>query len=370
VGINSAGDAVGFAKPISGHAFLYNGTTMTDLYNAPGATYQSAIQSYSGGNLSLDLGKGIAINDKGDMVGHYAGGSGDFYWSSGGNAVDIGNLGGGATQAGATGINDSDVVVGNSGASGINPADQPWIWTSSGGIKSLFDTQPAGVALAIDNSDNVVGQIGTGTSGAQYAFIAKSAGGTVPFATACVDLGTLSGDASSIAWSVANGNVVGQSVNSSGAGRAVLWAGGTAGGILDLNTAIPSATGWDLNCAYGVSGNGYIVGSGTIGGQTDGFLLTPALPGDANLDGKVDINDLTVVLAHYGETGTTWTQGEFTGDGTVDINDLTIVLAHYGNSSSSSAPAAAAVPEPSTISLVLAVAASLLALAWRHWSRL
>ena len=26
----------------------------------------------------------------------------------------------------------------------------------------------------------------------------------------------------------------------------------------------------------------------------------------------------------------TWTQGEFTGDGTVDINDLTIVLAHYG----------------------------------------
>ena len=54
------------------------------------------------------------------------------------------------------------------------------------------------------------------------------------------------------------------------------------------------------------------------------------LPGDANHDGKVDINDLTIVLAHYGQTGTTWSQGEFTGDGTVDINDLTIVLAHYG----------------------------------------
>ena len=29
-------------------------------------------------------------------------------------------------------------------------------------------------------------------------------------------------------------------------------------------------------------------------------------------------------------------QGEFTGDGTVDINDLTIVLAHYGQTAGSS----------------------------------
>ena len=27
------------------------------------------------------------------------------------------------------------------------------------------------------------------------------------------------------------------------------------------------------------------------------------LPGDANGDGKVDINDLTIVLAHYNQTG-------------------------------------------------------------------
>ena len=71
------------------------------------------------------------------------------------------------------------------------------------------------------------------------------------------------------------------------------------------------------------------------GGGSD--LLTPALPGDANLDGKVDINDLTIVLAHYGQTGMTWSQGEFTGDGTVDINDLTIVLAHYNQSLASAA---------------------------------
>ena len=66
----------------------------------------------------------------------------------------------------------------------------------------------------------------------------------------------------------------------------------------------------------------------------------------------MDINDLTIVLAHYGQTGMTWTQGEFTGDGTVDINDLTIVLAHYGQSVGSSA--AGLPPCRSLVALVVA----------------
>jgi RHS repeat-associated protein len=58
---------------------------------------------------------------------------------------------------------------------------------------------------------------------------------------------------------------------------------------------------------------------------------TGNLPADANGDGTVDINDLTIVLSHYGSSGAAWSQGEFTGDGTVDINDLTMVLANYGS---------------------------------------
>ena len=34
----------------------------------------------------------------------------------------------------------------------------------------------------------------------------------------------------------------------------------------------------------------------------DAFLLTPLEPGDANGDGKVDINDLTIVLANFSQT--------------------------------------------------------------------
>ena len=68
------------------------------------------------------------------------------------------------------------------------------------------------------------------------------------------------------------------------------------------------------------------------------------MPGDAELDGKVDVNDLTIVLTHYGQTGMTWTTGDFQGDGKVDVNDLTIVLSRYGQSLGSSAAAVAAAP--------------------------
>ncbi len=95
-------------------------------------------------------------------------------------------------------------------------------------------------------------------------------------------------------------------------------------------------------------------------------VLQPALlSGDANGDGRVDVNDLTIVLSHFGQTGMTWAQGEFTGDGTVDVNDLTIVLAHYGQSLGSSAGPVAAVPEPGALVLLTAGLASLLACAWK-----
>ena len=73
-------------------------------------------------------------------------------------------------------------------------------------------------------------------------------------------------------------------------------------------------------------------------------------PGDANADGRVDINDLTIVLANYGQTNVGWIQGDFNGDGTVNINDLTIVLTNYGYTSASSAPNP--VPEPASLVLL------------------
>ncbi len=105
-------------------------------------------------------------------------------------------------------------------------------------------------------------------------------------------------------------------------------------------------------------------------GLNNPAMILEDLPGDANHDGKVDINDLTVVLAHYGTSGSplnvTYSEGDFNGDGRVDINDLTIVLAHYNQSIGSSAAGMAPVPEPSCVVLLGVGVASLLAFAWRR----
>jgi hypothetical protein len=89
-------------------------------------------------------------------------------------------------------------------------------------------------------------------------------------------------------------------------------------------------------------------------------LVLEDLPGDANHDGRVDVNDLTVVLTDFGMTGADWAQGDFVGDGTVDINDLTILLTHFGDSIGSSAAGTAAVPEPGALALLLAGLVTLL----------
>ena len=114
----------------------------------------------------------------------------------------------------------------------------------------------------------------------------------------------------------------------------------TANGTLDW-TYVASG----LTAGSGVAGqlaNGmYFVQLDSAGGGVE-----TVLPGDANLDGQVDVNDLTIVLSHFGQTGMSWAQGEFTGDGTVDVNDLTIVLSHFGQTLGLPAADAAAVPEP------------------------
>ena len=151
------------------------------------------------------------------------------------------------------------------------------------------------------------------------------------------DLGVLDSSTGGTSYDQANG------VNDSGVivggsdGHAFIW--DSVNHMQDMNTVFASIipANWTLLDADAIDNNGDIVGYGSNNGTYQGFLLTPALPGDANLDGMVDINDLTIVLSHYGQTGQAWANGNFTGDGTVNINDLTIVLAHYGDTVASSA---------------------------------
>ena len=79
----------------------------------------------------------------------------------------------------------------------------------------------------------------------------------------------------------------------------------------------------------------------------------------------MDTQDLSIVLAKFGQTGLTWSQGEFAGSGTVDINDLTIVLANYGITHGVSS-GVSGVPEPSALVLL---GVGTLALSGAAWQR-
>jgi hypothetical protein len=61
------------------------------------------------------------------------------------------------------------------------------------------------------------------------------------------------------------------------------------------------------------------------------------VPGDANLDAKVDVSDLGILAANYGMTaGATWDKGDFNHDGKVDVSDLGILAANYGTGTGAS----------------------------------
>jgi hypothetical protein len=58
-----------------------------------------------------------------------------------------------------------------------------------------------------------------------------------------------------------------------------------------------------------------------------------AVPGDIDLDGAVDFDDLLKLAQQYGSTsGKTWITGEITGDGAVNFDDLLVLAQHYSGS--------------------------------------
>jgi hypothetical protein len=62
--------------------------------------------------------------------------------------------------------------------------------------------------------------------------------------------------------------------------------------------------------------------------------LSMILLGDANSDGMVDVGDLGILAANYGQSDKTWIHGDFNDDGVVDVGDLGILAAHYGEGAS------------------------------------
>jgi len=178
-------------------------------------------------------GAATAINDNGQVVGisgtcgTAVGGSTAAHavlWENGVPA-NIGNLGGVAWNT-PTSINNEGVIVGFSdlpGDSASNPNYHAFLWTAGAGIQ---------------------------------------------------DLGTLPGDSFSIAWGInIQGQVVGQSINASGASRAFIWQNGV---MTDMNTLIAPGS-VSLVYANDINDSGEIVG-GAYNSTTGDYPAFRAVP--------------------------------------------------------------------------------------------
>ena len=77
-----------------------------------------------------------------------------------------------------------------------------------------------------------------------------------------------------------------------------------------------------------------MTGWGTLNLTSTPFYVDPTLlPGDANLDGTVDVKDLAILAANYRKHVTGgWLQADFNHDGVVDVEDLALLAANYRHS--------------------------------------
>ena len=116
-------------------------------------------------------------------------------------------------------------------------------------------------------------------------------------------------------------------------------------------TQLGQAVPWHYSARAGlrISGNNVVwIGEGAQG-EEEVFLATAAGPGDANLDGVVNDDDLSLLLANWtgvGGEGRNWGQGNFDRNGAVSDADLSLLLANW------TGQPAAAIPEPVGLSLL------------------
>jgi adhesin HecA-like repeat protein len=92
------------------------------------------------------------------------------------------------------------------------------------------------------------------------------------------------------------------------------------------NGSITTTSGLDIAYADGSDGVVARLPAGEI-------VIEPALPGDTDLSGTVDIHDLQNLLGDFNAAGF-WDQGNFNGHAVVDISDVQALLSNFNSSTS------------------------------------
>jgi Ca2+-binding RTX toxin-like protein len=110
-------------------------------------------------------------------------------------------------------------------------------------------------------------------------------------------------------------------------------ASGFHGGIWDGQGIMSSSAGGSF--ALGFAEASDVAAGGLFAGQVvDGTAVVVkfTLSGDANLDGRVDFNDLVRLAQHFNSVGAGWAQGDFNFDARVDFDDLVRLAQNFNTS--------------------------------------
>jgi len=79
---------------------------------------------------------------------------------------------------------------------------------------------------------------------------------------------------------------------------------------------------------------GYADGSDGITGVPSGEIeILPTLAGDAKMQGNVVFGDFQLLSQYFGQTGTSWDEGDFTYNGTTNFGDFQLLSQNFGATS-------------------------------------
>ena len=109
-------------------------------------------------------------------------------------------------------------------------------------------------------------------------------------------------------------------------------AGGAWNGDGIVSSTVASEDASQSQLLYSV---GYADGADGLTGLSSGQIeILPTLAGDAKLEGTVNFGDFQLLAEYFGQSGTSWDQGDFTYSGTVTFGDFQLLAQDFGSGNS------------------------------------
>jgi probable HAF family extracellular repeat protein len=261
--INDSDQCVGYMTAGGGklHQYIWENGVTNDIHLGP-LNFSRAYDINSAGYIAGTTSEFIP--------GYFISQFRPFLRDPSGSWIDLGTFGGGGGFTRA--LNDHQHVVGT--AKDALEDSHPFLWIAGAGMINLGSLAGATAPYGIDNYDRIVGLSADSNDNYQPFFWQA---GTM------TDLGTLDGGAGleGLANSINDhGFIVGYSDDAAGVQHATIWSplpGGGYSAPVNLDTLIPSGSGWTLTGAAGINELGEITGTGWLNGNKRAFRLTPVL---------------------------------------------------------------------------------------------